>query len=350
MLIIQIKSEKCAGCSRCVRECPLEMANVVEKNEEGQIMVRIDYDKCICCGRCLYVCKHHARDYVNDVERFFSDLSKGAEISLIAAPAIKTNIPNYKQIFTYLKQMGVGKIYDAALGADICVWAHIRHLKEQGQKPLITQPCPPIVKYCEIYQHSLLGNLSPVHSPIACTSIYMKKYEGITGKIAAITPCTAKTVEFADTGLANYNLTFTKLMDYFANRSISLPEKETDFDHPPGALGDLFPSPGGLKENLAFFLGNELSIDTAEGVNVYNMLDIYAKTPSDSLPHVFDVLNCSEGCNNGTGCTHDINIFSIKRQMDKKRIEALFNRGSEHFANLHKMFDEKFDLSSFMRK
>ena len=349
-VIVQTKHDCCTGCSRCVRECPLEMANLVSQDEDGVVRVRIDHEKCIGCGRCLFVCRHDARDYENDAARFFEDLAKGVPISVIVAPAVKTNLPNYKKLFTYLKQMGVGKIYDVTVGADICIWAHIRYLEKQDQKPLITQPCPPIVKYCEIYQHDLLDKLSPIQSPMGCTSIYMKKYEGITDKIAAITPCAAKSVEFNDTGLAQYNVTLTKLLEHLTSNNIRLPDDETDFDHPPGGLGAMFPEPGGLKENLKFFLGNSLSIDTAEGEDVYRLLDIYAKTAPGLLPRVFDVLNCSEGCNNGSGCTHSVNVFSINRQMDSSRSAALSDRGKEHYASVHKMYDAKLDISDFMRE
>ena len=120
--IIKSNNERCTGCNRCVRECPMEAVNITQQDEDGNIKVRIDHEMCIGCGRCVTACKHEARYYADDIELFFADLAKGVPISLIAAPSIRTNIPEYKRLFTYLRQLGVNKIYDVSLGADICIW------------------------------------------------------------------------------------------------------------------------------------------------------------------------------------------------------------------------------------
>jgi iron only hydrogenase large subunit-like protein len=211
---IKTKHDLCKGCNRCVRECPMETANITYQDEVGDIKVKIDYEKCIACGRCVAVCQHDARYYVDDTEQFFNDLQAGIPISVIAAPSIRTNIPGYKKLFTWLKQLGINKIFDVSLGADICIWAHIRHIEKNNATHLITQPCPAIVTYCELYRHDLLPRLSPVHSPMACTSIYLKNYQGVNDRIAALSPCTAKKNEFEATHLAQYNITFAKLLEY----------------------------------------------------------------------------------------------------------------------------------------
>ena len=78
--------EKCVGCNRCIRVCPIEEANVAYL-ENDAVRVRIDNDKCIACGACLSACQHDSRDYVDDTERFFQDLAKGEPISIFCAPA-----------------------------------------------------------------------------------------------------------------------------------------------------------------------------------------------------------------------------------------------------------------------
>ena len=95
--MIKSKHDLCKGCNRCVRECPMETANVTYQDEDGSIKVKIDHDKCIACGRCVSACKHDARYFTDDTERFFDDLKKGIPISLMAAPSVRTNIPGYKK-------------------------------------------------------------------------------------------------------------------------------------------------------------------------------------------------------------------------------------------------------------
>jgi iron only hydrogenase large subunit-like protein len=223
--IIKTKNSFCTGCNRCVRECPMEMANSTYQDEDGGIKVKLDHEKCIACGRCFSACKHNARYYEDDTSSFFHDLENGVPISIIAAPAIRTNIPEYKRLFTYLKSLGVRKIYDVSLGADICIWAHIRHIEKNGSSHLITQPCPAVVKYCEIYQHDLIKSLSPVHSPMGCVLVYMKEYQGVTERIAALSPCVAKAYEFEDTGLAQYNVTFSMLLNFIEINNIFFPDE-----------------------------------------------------------------------------------------------------------------------------
>ncbi|MDR0301203.1 MAG: 4Fe-4S binding protein, partial [Treponema sp.] len=49
--IIKSNSHLCTGCNKCVRECPMETANITYQDEAGNIKVRIDHNKCIACGR-----------------------------------------------------------------------------------------------------------------------------------------------------------------------------------------------------------------------------------------------------------------------------------------------------------
>ena len=348
--LIETIPDLCTGCNRCVRECPMETASVTYQDENGAIKVRIDHAKCIVCGRCVSACKHNARRYDDDTGVFFEDLSSGVPISIIAAPSIKTNIPEYKRLFTYLKKLGVKKIYDVSLGADICVWAHVRYIERAGSVHLITQPCPPIVTYCEKYRHDLLDNLSPIHSPMACAAIYMKEYRSVNGKIAAISPCVAKSNEFEDTGLIQYNVTFVRLLKYLEENNIALPEEETGFDHGESGLGSLFPMPGGLKENIEFFMGKKLRIYNAEDADVYEKLNAYAETPVELLPDIFDALNCPEGCNIGTACSRGRNIFEIAWTMNTDRESVTGSHKKEYFESIHKSYDSMFDLSRFIRK
>ena len=312
--LIKTKEENCVGCNRCTRVCPIETANLTYQDDEGNIKVKIDPAECIQCGSCIYVCKHGARYYTDDTERFFSELEKGSPLSVIVAPSIRTNIPDWQNLFSWLRSKGVRFIYDVALGADICIWAHLRLLKENPD-PIITQPCPVIVSFCEIHKHELLPFLSPVHSPMACTAIYMRQ-KGIVGDIASISPCIAKTVEHKATDLVKYNITFANLLDYIKRHDIKLPDEKSCFDHENAGPGSLFPVPGGLRENIDFLTGKTVHIEKAEGDKVFQYLKQYAQTEKNFLPDVFDVLNCADGCLIGTGADKEQNIFKVNKQMN----------------------------------
>jgi len=288
---------------------------------------------------------------MDDIPRFLDDLTDGIPISLMVAPSVRTNIPEYKRLFTYLKKRGIHKIYDVSLGADICIWAHVKHMEATGYAPIITQPCPVIVSYCEMYRHDLLPNLSPVHSPMACTSIYMKRHAGITDKIAALSPCIAKSVEFRDTGVAEYNITFMGIAKYLKENNIDLKSyEETDFDHDESGLGVLFPLPGGLKENLEYFAGKKLHIIKGEGFSIFEKLNRYAKTPDAEKPAVFDVLNCIEGCNVGPASPYERSIFEIDRIMHENRINITNRYMADGYESPHKRLDALLDYEDFLRE
>jgi len=328
----------------------MELANSAYQDIAGNIKVKIENENCITCGRCISACKHESRYFFDDTKLFFLDLKNGLPISLIIAPAIRTNIPEYKRLITYFKQLGVNLVYDASLGADISVWAHVRHIEKNPGSRLITQPCPVIVSYCEMYQNDLLQFLSPIHSPIACTSIYMKEYIGVTDRIAAISPCIAKYNEYRDTGLADYNVTFEKLLEYLEEYGITLPDEETDFDHEESGMGAIYPIQGGLKENFDYFTGNKLYVLESEGFNVYSKLEQYAGSEEKILPDVFDVLNCEEGCNIGTASTRDKSVFDIDKTMNDIRKSANQESKKEHYKSVYKTYDDTLELSHFIRE
>ncbi len=348
--IVSSDKELCEGCNRCARECPIEKANLIYQDENGNIKVKVDNSKCISCGSCLSVCKHGARKYDDDTMLFFKDLSAGKRLSVIAAPSIRTNIPEYKNLFTFLKQKGVEKIYDVSVGADICIWAHLRHIKNRKNIPVITQPCAAVVTYCELYRPQLLKYLSPVQSPMACTAIYMREYQGIDDSIAALSPCIAKANEFEATEQIQYNVTFAKLAEYLKEQNIKLPSEETEFDHPEGGLGSIFPIPGGFRENIELFLGKSLRIDNSEGPQVYTDLDAYITTAKKHLPAIFDVLSCKQGCSTGPGSIKNKNSFLIQADINKSRQNVLASETQEKYKKLHGMYDKNLDFMKFMRK
>ncbi|MCL1829740.1 MAG: methyl-accepting chemotaxis protein, partial [Oscillospiraceae bacterium] len=207
-----------------------------------------------------------------------------------------------------------------------------------------------IVNYVLIYNHDLLPYLSPVQSPMLCTAIYMKKYNGIGDRLAALSPCIAKTHEFEATRYADYNVTLKKIYEYIRRNGIILPREESGFDHGESSLGRLFSMPGGLKENIELYLGKSLRIDKSEGQDiVYGDLELYSRQNPEYLPAVFDVLNCPNGCNMGTGCEHKREIFEINSIMDSARRDVLSGRDKADFESLFEEYDRTLRLDDFLR-
>lgn len=357
MSLVFIDEDKCVGCNSCIRVCPSPLANKATLDENGRSIITINDNMCIKCGSCIAACNHKARSFMDDTEEFFKALDRHEEMALIVAPALMVAYDtSYKSILAYLRDRGIKLIYDVGFGADICTWAHIRYLQNNPDKKLISQPCAAIVNYILKYRKELIPSLSPVHSPMMCTALYMRKYDSYTGKIAAISPCVAKRDEFArNKGVINYNVTVDHLIATLKARHINFSEggaqPDFEFDGPEGFVGSIYPTPGGLKENL-FLHVPELSCINSEGSSkVYPDLDEYAEIRENFKPTVFDVLNCEFGCNGGPGVGKPYEIFRRLDTIHKIKVshnderKANFNKKGEDAQFLE--FDKKLKIEDF---
>ena len=217
-------NDQCVGCKRCISVCPILNANMVA-SEGTNAKIEVNGEQCIACGSCFDVCEHQARSYEDDTEQFFEDLAKGEKISLLVAPAFLANYPDeYASVLGGLKNLGVNRIVSVSYGADITTWAYIHYITEHNFLGGISQPCPAVVDYIEKYEPELISKLVPVHSPMMCTAVYLKKYEQLSDKLAFISPCIAKKKEIEDPDThryVSYNVTFDHLMQYISSINCS---------------------------------------------------------------------------------------------------------------------------------
>ena len=85
-MAIHIISEKCTGCSLCVKVCPFDAIRLMEKKAS------IDLNKCNLCGACVHACK-----------------LKAVIIDKPQPTCILPDIKNYKGIWVFIEQKN-GKI------------------------------------------------------------------------------------------------------------------------------------------------------------------------------------------------------------------------------------------------
>lgn len=357
-------NDNCIGCNRCIKVCSSMGANVaVEKGKDN--IIDVDPKRCIACGACLDVCEHKAREYEDDVERFFEDLSKGVKISVLIAPAFLANYPKeYEMYLGMLKKLGVNRFISVSFGADITTWGYIKYITENKFYGGISQPCPAVVGYIERYMPELIDKLMPVQSPMMCSAIYLNKYMKVSDKLAFISPCIAKKNEIDDPnnrGYVSYNLTFSHLVKYLKEHPVSgaTPYK----DEIEYGLGSIYPMPGGLKENVYWLLGEDALVRQMEGEHhMYEYLKRNKdKIKSNKTSYLFiDALNCTNGCLYGPGTevrrNMDEEVFmaiqKIKAESKNESGRSAWGRNiskEKRLACLNKQF-ENLDLNDFLRK
>ena len=328
--------DHCIGCNKCVRYCPVLKANVTlfdENDDMAPSKISVDHKECVLCGACMDACTHDTRLLVDDTEDFFNALAKGKKISVLLAPAFLLTYPQqYGHILGYLKSLGVNKFYSVSFGADITTWGYLNHITKNNlqNKGMIAQPCPSIVSYIEKHQPQLIDRLMPVQSPMMATAIYLKKYMGVTDELMFLSPCIAKKYEIESKrglGMINYNVTFTAFMERLRGVNLhNYPVLDDDIDY---GMGALFPSPGGLKQNVEFYMGADALVAQVEGEkHAYEYLDTIAgKRGGGPAPMLIDILNCARGCNYGTATeirhTHDDRIALAAFDMRKKMLQSM---------------------------
>lgn len=356
-------NSNCIGCNKCIRSCPVAPANIA-----GDGRIDVDANMCILCGACFDNCKHNARDYEDDTQAFIRDLSNGKKYSVIVAPAFIANYPKeYKKIYGYLKSIGVQHIYPVSFGADITTWTYIKYIKNTGKTGMISQPCPAIVNYIEMYRPELIKLLMPLQSPMMDEAIYLKKYQDVKEELVFLSPCIAKKSEITDKNTheyVKYNVTFKRLMEVIGDKYKTAKEAEEESGY---GLGARYPKPGGLKECVHFFLGNQTAVMQVEGeTEAYKFLNEYLQHKGDK-PFLIDILNCQKGCIRGTGTDESIDelevelaINDMNKMVVNETVKGLFKTKSVHnpwnsalsLEDRWKYFDEQFsklDINDFLR-
>ena len=357
-----VTNDNCIGCNKCISVCSCVGA-CRSSEAEGRNRIDVDGSKCLACGACFDVCEHSAREFIDDTEEFFNALKKGERISLLLAPAFKANYPGeYEKVLGGLKGLGVNRIISVSFGADITTWGYLNYIQKHNFTGGISQPCPAVVGYIERYIPELIPKLFPVQSPMMCAAIYARKVMGITDKLAFISPCIAKKLEMeepANKGYIQYNVTFSHLMEYVKRHNIhgDLCSDEIEY-----GLGSLYPMPGGLKENVYWFLGESVFIRQIEGEkHMYEFLEKNKdRIAKDKTPYLFiDALNCADGCLCGTATEPEIsktddalyNVLKIREDVKKNSLASAWSKKLSPKQRLRK-FNHQFrnlDLNDYLR-
>ena len=303
--VIFVDKDKCVNCHRCIAVCPSKMCN-----DGSGDYVKVNHELCIGCGACIEACTHGARYGIDDADDFFKALKKGDGVVAIVAPAAAAQFKGRDlELNGWLKSIGVKAVFDVSFGAELTTKSYVEHIKKNNPKLVISQPCPAIVTWIELYHPELIQYLSPADSPMAHTVTMIKKFypEYANCKVAAISPCYAKRREFDENGLGDFNVTMHSISEYFKRNNINLASfPKTEYDNPPAERGVLYSTPGGLMRTADRFVkGIRQNTRKIEGFpevyEYFEQLSEDIKKGKTPMYQLIDCLNCAHGCNCGAG-------------------------------------------------
>lgn len=278
-------SSKCILCGDCVRECnEIQNVGAIDFTFRGSnAVISTAFNKpiaeslCVSCGQCAAACPTGAIIVRDDTTKVL-DMVDDPEVFVTCeiAPAVRVGIGQeldreigentLGRIIAILHRIGVDKVFDTALGADLTVIEEANEFVERvengGTMPLYTSCCPAWVNFVEKKYPELLPNISTCRSPMSMFSAVIKEYykdKLPKGKKKhyhfALMPCTAKKFECKRDefgGVTDDVITTQELIKMIKESGIRFNEVEPEsVDMPFGTAsgaGMIFGVTGGVTE------------------------------------------------------------------------------------------------------
>ena len=321
--IITVDPQKCTACHRCISVCPAKMCN-----DASGDYIKVNSELCIGCGRCIAACHFGARQGLDDFDLFMNDLKSGVKMIAIVAPSSVVSFRGkILELNTWLKSIGIQAVFDVSFGAELTSKSYVEYIKKNNPDLLISQPCPALVTFCEIYRPKLLPYLAPADSPMLHTIKMIKKYyqQYKNHKVMVVSPCYAKRREFDETGFGDYNVTMKSLDKYFKDNDIDLSKfKKTPYDNPEAERGVTYSSPGGLMKTTERFIPGISDVTRKieglpEVVEYFVHLERSLTQKIKPVYKLIDCLGCWQGCNGGSGtCAGDMTLDEMESFVENR--------------------------------
>ncbi|NMA84787.1 MAG: 4Fe-4S binding protein [Epulopiscium sp.] len=192
---VTLRSEKCIGCTDCIKRCPTEAIRV--RNGKAVIM----NERCIDCGMCIRVCRHHAKKAITDPLRTIRQYKYKIALPSPTLYAQFKDIQDVNLILMLLKKVGFDSVYEVAKAATRVTEMSKPLFQTIDKRPIISSACPAIVRLIQIRFPSLIENLMPIMSPMevgARISKYQAEALGYRSEEIGtffISPCPAKATD-----------------------------------------------------------------------------------------------------------------------------------------------------------
>jgi iron only hydrogenase large subunit-like protein len=189
---VRLETERCLGCTNCIKGCPTEAIRV----RGGKAFIL--QDRCIDCGECIRRCPNNAKVAVADdwdiLDTFdykialvapsfygqFADISPGAVKAALCADG------------------GFDEVFDVSIAADLVTAAMREYIQSNASiRPLISSACPAVLRFIQVRYPSLLKHLIPCEAPMEIAAWLAKErakrlHPEKSPAAVFISPCPAK--------------------------------------------------------------------------------------------------------------------------------------------------------------
>ncbi|SDY26219.1 [Fe-Fe] hydrogenase large subunit C-terminal domain-containing protein [Tindallia californiensis] len=297
---ISLNSEKCIGCTNCIKRCPTEAIRVT--NEKASVM----HEKCINCGVCISVCPYNA---FHGVTKGYRGVSNYALKIALVDPIIYSQFPTEispELILTGIKKSGCSEVYEISKGADVVTKFTQKYLHLQRRTPIISSSCPAIIRLIQLRFPELIHHILPIDSPVEIAAYMareeaMRKY-GLKAEEIGVyysTPCPARISSF-----------LRPLGTQKTNISMSLPIHKVFGlvnrflkDNAGKSLQRVYPSSEGINWSRVGGQAASLKIDEYMAVDgISNVISVLEEIEYGKMRHLkfLECQACINGCVGGS--------------------------------------------------
>lgn len=299
---VYLETDKCVGCTKCVRICPTEAIRV----REGK--AKIDSTRCIDCGECINTCPVNAIRIISDsLDELKKYKYKLAIISASYAGQFAEDI-GLEKALKALFHLGFDDIAEQAMITDITADIIRDYIRTHPKiRPILSSNCPAIVRLVQVRFPSLLSNLLHIESPISMLAKYYRDKITIEEKlkpeeigIFLIVPSASQvtavhqpegTYKHLHDGAIAISDIYCKVMDI---------QKDLDKDN-----RKINSYANGLSWAVAGQEAQEIAADDIRTLaisGIHNVIDILSNIESHRLDQYdyIELRSCSQGCVGGS--------------------------------------------------
>jgi len=253
---VELDGSQCIDCRNCVSACSdlqkIDYLEIVGKGVSQEIVPKQEKNHhCILCGQCAVHCPVSAAQEQTDIKNLEKEMADPEMVKIIQFDAFTTlaiaeafNIPLEKmtkeKTAAILQSMGFDYVFDVGYFQNIASWAEATDFKSRLSSkknlPMIISRCAGVVNYFELFNPSMVENLSSVRSPHILGGGIIKTYWANKKKInphkilvTTVAPCTAKKFEAIRTEMQNdgmfpvdYVLTLREIIFLLKKNNIDL--------------------------------------------------------------------------------------------------------------------------------